>query len=127
MSITSIPLSKLTHSPSNVRKIGAKSVDDLAASIEANGLLQNLTVIEGAKGKFAVIAGGRRLTALQKLAKEQKIAKDFPVPCSIRSADAHTGPCRPGDSTFRSQTDGSGRSRSRPWRTRSSRRPRSRC
>ncbi|UEM08007.1 ParB N-terminal domain-containing protein (plasmid) [Skermanella rosea] len=87
MTISTIPLSKLIHSPRNVRKIGGQSIDDLAASIEANGLLQNLTVVEGAKGKYEVVAGGRRLTALQKLAKEKKIAKDFPVPCLIRSAE----------------------------------------
>jgi ParB family transcriptional regulator, chromosome partitioning protein len=49
-----------------VRKNGGESVDDLAASILAHGLLQNLTVVEQSDtrgkhtGKYAVITGGRR-------------------------------------------------------------------
>ena len=37
------------------------------------------------------------------------------------------GRCRPADGTYRRRTDGSGRWRSPPWRTRSSSGPRSRC
>ncbi|MGE4048617.1 MAG: ParB/RepB/Spo0J family partition protein [Acetobacteraceae bacterium] len=87
MSITSIPLNQLIACQANVRKTGGTSIDDLAASIAANGLLQNLTVIEGEKGKYGVVAGGRRFKALKKLAKEKTIAKDFPVPCLIRTAN----------------------------------------
>jgi ParB family chromosome partitioning protein len=86
MTITTIPLNKLVPSSSNVRKTGGQSIDDLAASISANGLLQNLTVIEAAKGKYEVIAGGRRLAALQRLATLGALGKDHPVPCAIRDA-----------------------------------------
>ena len=44
--IISVPLNKLIRSERNVRKNGGESVDDLAASILAHGLLQNLTVVE---------------------------------------------------------------------------------
>ena len=42
--ILRIPVNKLIRSACNVRKTGGESIDDLAASILAHGLLQNLTV-----------------------------------------------------------------------------------
>jgi ParB family chromosome partitioning protein len=84
-----IPLDHLALSPKNVRKTDADSVDDLLASIPVHGLIQSLAVEAGAKkGKFLVIAGGRRLKALQILAKEKIIAKDFPVPCRLVTSEA---------------------------------------
>lgn len=81
-----IPLNKLVRSVCNVRKTGGESIDDLAASVIAHGLLHNLTVTAQIKnkkptGKFEVVAGGRRLAAFQKLAKQNKIPKTFGVPC----------------------------------------------
>ena len=64
-------------------------MDDLAASILAHGLLQNLTVVEQSDtrskhtGKYAVTAGGRRFAALTKLAKERAIPKTFGIPCRV--------------------------------------------
>ena len=84
---TTIPLSKLVHSSQNVRKTGGQSIDDLAASIFAHGLLQNLTVTKGKGGKHEVVAGGRRHRALQKLAKEKKIDADYPVPVNVVDAN----------------------------------------
>lgn len=90
-----VPLNKLVRSSLNVRKTGAESIEDLAASIAVHGLLQNLTVtkkLTPTKGKgkakdgahtYEVIAGGRRLAALQSLAKQKKIAKDYAVPCKV--------------------------------------------
>ena len=72
-----------------MRKNGGESVDDLAASILAHGLLQNLTVVEQSDtrgkhtGKYAVIAGGRRFAALTKLAKDRAIPKTFGIPCRV--------------------------------------------
>ena len=94
--LISIPLHKLVRSSANVRKIGADSIDDLAASIAVHGLLQNLTVTKKAvtgktKSKadiYEVVAGGRRLAALQCLAKLQKIAGDYPVPCKVVTGSA---------------------------------------
>jgi ParB family transcriptional regulator, chromosome partitioning protein len=91
--ILRIPLNKLVRSACNVRKTGGESIDDLAASILAHGLLHNLTVTAQSKhdkstGKFEVVAGARRLAALQKLAKQNKIPKTFAVPCLPLAAAA---------------------------------------
>jgi ParB family chromosome partitioning protein len=77
-----IPLTQLVFSPLNVRKTGAKDgIPALAASIKAHGLLQNLQVRPAAEDRFEVVAGSRRLAALQWLAKHQDIPADYPVPC----------------------------------------------
>jgi ParB family transcriptional regulator, chromosome partitioning protein len=82
MTMQTIPLNQLVFSPANVRKTGAKDgIDGLAASIAAHGLLQNLSVRPGDGGQYEVVAGGRRLAALRLLAKQKKIAADYPVPC----------------------------------------------
>ena len=80
--ISSIPLNKLVASKDNVRKTaGADSaLHELASSIAAHGLLQSLVVRKSNKGKFAVVAGGRRLSALRLLADDGKIEADFAVP-----------------------------------------------
>lgn len=94
MTLSLIPLNNLLRSKRNARRTKAGGIDDLAASILAHGLLQNLLVLPidppwteaGANvgtARFEVIAGGRRLLALKKLAREKKIAKDHPVPCDI--------------------------------------------
>jgi ParB-like nuclease domain len=83
MTTQTIALSQLVPSPDNVRKTKT-GIEGLAANIEALGLLQNLQV-RPANGKgFEVVAGGRRLAALQLLAKRKKIAPDHPVMCEIR-------------------------------------------
>src|ERR1035438_7869066 len=78
---TSIPLNKLTAWDGNVRKTAGAdtALAELAASIAAHGLLQSLVVRNGKKGKFAVVAGGRRLAALLQLAEAGKIANDHAV------------------------------------------------
>ena len=87
---TSIPLSKLTAWNGNVRKTAGAdtALAELAASIAAHGLLQSLVVRNGKKGKFAVVAGGRRLQALQSLVESGKIASDYAVPCQLVADDA---------------------------------------
>jgi ParB family chromosome partitioning protein len=91
MTIKSIPLSQLVPSPANVRKTNAtRGVEELAASIEAHGLLQNLQVRKGGNGKYEVVAGGRLLDALRFLAKRKKVAADFPVPCAVRDGNDAT-------------------------------------
>lgn len=84
MSMQMIPLNQLVASPANVRKTDAKAdVEALAASIAAHGLLQNLSVQQGAENKFEVVAGARRHAALKLLAKAGTIARDYPVACSL--------------------------------------------
>ena len=85
--IINIPLNQLTAWKGNVRKTPLKGfVDELAASIKAHGLQQNLIVMKDGK-KFSVIAGGQRLKALQQLAKTGDIEAGHPVPCMV-TADA---------------------------------------
>jgi ParB family chromosome partitioning protein len=83
-SIQFIPLNQLIPSPRNVRRMDRKAdIDSLAASISARGLLQNLCVVPSADGKYEVDAGGRRLAALKKLARDKTIPKNFAVPCHV--------------------------------------------
>ncbi|HEY2396488.1 MAG TPA: ParB/Srx family N-terminal domain-containing protein [Rudaea sp.] len=88
-----IALNQLHPSPLNVRETGGQKIEDLAASIAAEGLIHNLTVIpvEGKKPCFEVIAGGRRLRALQQLVKQKVIPADHPIACRIVEADRGTG------------------------------------
>lgn len=78
-----IPLNKLTAWEGNVRKTQNKGdIAELAANIKAIGLIQNLAVIADGK-KFAVIAGNRRLAALQQLVKSGDIKDSHPVSCKV--------------------------------------------
>jgi ParB family transcriptional regulator, chromosome partitioning protein len=89
--IVNIPLSKLAVSALNVRKTGGLTIEDLATSIEAHGLIHNLVVTKAPKGdKHQVIAGARRFAALTKLAKEKRIPKSFGVPCRIIDGEGST-------------------------------------
>lgn len=84
-----IPLSKLIASKKNVRrKRAAMTIPELAASIEAHGLLQNLTVRKARKGnKYEVVAGSRRFAALTLLAAQGRIDKSALIPCNLLSGD----------------------------------------
>lgn len=91
---TTIALNKLVAWQGNVRKTNAdEGIEELAASIAAHGLLQSLVVRpagKGAKrGKYAVVAGQRRLLALQSLAKAKAIAADTEIPCVIAAGDLY--------------------------------------
>ena len=88
--ILDIPLSQLELSPGNVRKTPAddSAFTELKASIAAHGLLENLiarAMEPGPDGaaRYAVIAGGRRLAAMQALAAEGVLDEDHPVPCRM--------------------------------------------
>lgn len=86
--ITMIALSKLVPGRRNVRKTKpAMSIPELAASIHAHGLLQNLVVAETENGRYSVEAGGRRLKALRKLAKAKAIPGNMPIPCAIKTLE----------------------------------------
>ena len=86
--IINIPLNQLTAWKGNVRKIQNKGfIDELAASIKAHGLQQNLIVMKDGK-HFAVIAGGQRLKALQQLAKDGDIKAAHPVPCKVTAGES---------------------------------------
>lgn len=88
MQIQTIPLAQLKHSKLNVRRTGGKSVDELAASIRAIGLQQNLGVVQAGKG-YEVVFGGRRLRAIQALAKAGELPESLAegIPCTVLSAE----------------------------------------
>ena len=102
--IREIPLSRLVLAPENKRKTPPDPRDDaqLKALIAAVGLLENLIVRTDpgsnpgeapdavAVERYAVVAGGRRLKALQELAAEGALDADHPVPCQIRSGEVET-------------------------------------
>lgn len=83
-----IPLTKLVESEDNVRRANRKGgVSELASSIRSHGLLQSLVVRDTGKGKYAVIAGGRRLRALRLLARAGDIEKNASIPCRVMAGD----------------------------------------
>ena len=96
--IRSIPLHRLEPSPANVRRTeaGKSAFAELKASIAAHGLLENLVArdvgpAEDLGERFAVIAGARRLAALNELASEGVIEANHPVPCRIVANGAADG------------------------------------
>jgi len=85
MTIQTIPLNKLTVADGNNprRSMDAAALDGLAASIKADGLLQNLVVRKDGR-KFRIVSGERRYRALSLLAERGDIGKDHPVPVEVR-------------------------------------------
>ena len=87
--LMTIPLCQLKRSKTNVRKTEPLAdIEQMALSIEANGLLENLIVRPaetsgGDEDSYEVVAGGRRLAALKLLAKRKKIARDHAIPCLV--------------------------------------------
>lgn len=90
--LQTIPLSKLKADKTiNVRKTGGQKIEDLAASIRGNGLLQNLGVVPSGTG-YSVVYGGRRLRALKLLAKEGALPETLAagIPCQVLAdTEAH--------------------------------------
>lgn len=83
-----IPLKHLAKSGKyNVRKTHPDlHVGELVASIAAHGLLENLLVVR-VDDRYEVIAGGRRLAALQQLRADGRLPDDHAVPCEIVPPD----------------------------------------
>lgn len=93
--IQTMKLSKLRLSPINVRRLPEEKlqIPQMAADIEARGVLQNLLVTPAKKprGTFEVFDGGRRLRALQRLAEAGTIkADEYDVPVMVLQADEAT-------------------------------------
>jgi ParB family chromosome partitioning protein len=78
-SITHIPVERIAPSPRNPRQT-LEHLDELAESIQVYGLLQPIVVREFGDGRFEVVAGHRRLAAVQSLGWSV-------VPAIVRSAD----------------------------------------
>lgn len=84
-----VALSQLAPTPLNVRKKTPDPVklQELADSIKAVGVLQNLIVCQLPDGLLGVAAGGRRLRALNMLLNAQAITGDYAVPVKIVSEE----------------------------------------
>jgi ParB family chromosome partitioning protein len=78
-SIMPIPIERIAPSPRNPRR-NLEHLDELAESIQAYGLLQPIVVRERGDGCFEVVAGHRRLAAIQSLGWSA-------VPAIVRAAD----------------------------------------
>lgn len=88
MNMLQIEVNKLVLSPQNARQGGnAAPCEELKASIRSHGLMQNLVVTKGKRGIYQVIAGGRRLAALQALQREGHLPADYAAPCRLAEAD----------------------------------------
>ena len=85
-----VKLSELVPSPYNVRRHAHGGIDELAALIDAQGLLHPLTVHEHVAGRdrsrkpvLAVSAGERRRRALLLLQRQGKLPADHEVACRL--------------------------------------------
>ncbi|RZI40386.1 chromosome partitioning protein ParB [Herbaspirillum sp. HC18] len=92
--VRNFPLSQLVHSPLNVRtrKRSPESLEELAALIYSQSILQNLIgYLEKRKGKetgkIAIAAGGGRLDACNLLHARGQIDADYPVPVKLVSEE----------------------------------------
>lgn len=87
-----VPFNKLVLSQDyQARPAGSTpklSVAELATSIKASGVLQNLIVVKGPRGMFEVCAGGRRLEGLSLLVTSGDIPENYPVPVLVVPADS---------------------------------------
>lgn len=88
---TLVPFNKLVLSETYQARAGGStpkmSIAELAASIKENGVLQNLIVVQGPRGRYEVCAGGRRLESLGLLVSNNDVAENYPVPVLIVPAD----------------------------------------
>lgn len=89
-----IKVEDLVPSPYNVRRYSAGQVEELAALIASQGLLQNLIVTEQVVGrgkrqetKFGVVAGERRRRALVLLQQRRQLLAGHEVLCELVSAE----------------------------------------
>lgn len=71
--ISLIPVEQLMHHPDNPR-FDLGDLEELTASIRANGVLQNLTVVKVDEDTYNVVIGNRRMEA----AKQAGLT-EFPV------------------------------------------------
>ena len=91
---TLVALNSLSLHPANVRGVDSyseTSVQGLAANIRAVGLLQPLLVQKLDTGGHGVLAGGRRLAALNLLAGDRKVrgfTGKTQIPCQVVPEDA---------------------------------------
>ncbi len=94
--LVNVPLAQLKLSRYNVRRTAGGDISQLAASIRAEGLINQLTVARippdetQPAERYEVIAGGRRLAALQSLRDAGHLQPDHLVPVNIVDASIAT-------------------------------------
>lgn len=89
--IVHIPLDQLSLSAMNVRKTQSTDAqEEMKASLFHHGLQQNLVVVAQSEDAYEVIAGGRRLVAMQAIAAAGEIVpnigEDWRIPCQVIDA-----------------------------------------
>jgi ParB family transcriptional regulator, chromosome partitioning protein len=85
--VETVQISSISVEPSTNPRRRLRDIDELAASIRDHGLLQPLLVRRDKSGVYTLIAGHRRLAALQKLAEESASDAWSQVPVVIREED----------------------------------------
>jgi ParB family chromosome partitioning protein len=85
MTVQTVALSSLQPGRGNPRK-GRSELEGLAASIRADGLLQNLVVkpVKGKNEHYRIVSGERRYRALKLLEQRGEVDGDYAVPVEIR-------------------------------------------
>ncbi len=86
MTTTTVAVSKLVHSPRNVRQPSedADTADLEATILSPIGLISPPVAHPMPRGRFGVMAGGRRLLALQRLIKRGDLPKDHAIDIIVR-------------------------------------------
>lgn len=88
MTIEITTFDRLVPPAANPRRAMDKAaIEGLAASILADGILQNLVVRRRKGNRFEIISGERRYRALALLDERGDLAEDFPVPVEIRKVN----------------------------------------
>lgn len=80
-----VPLDKIKVQKHNVRRHGLDvGIEDLAASIKANGLIQPIAAyLDSSKGTYFILAGQRRFNAYHKLNEDNPGEGYDKIPCLV--------------------------------------------
>ena len=85
MQIMELALSEIVMGKSNVRVQGtSENIDELAHAIRTHGLLEPIVVFKNKTGKYEVLAGQRRVTAVKSLGHDK-------IWCVVRTAPVEDG------------------------------------
>ena len=88
MKITNVPRGKIEKNPNN--KYSISGIPSLAESIKQYGLVQPLHVAPEEGGKYLLLGGERRLTAIDLLIKDpaaEEWTEDTLIPCIVKGID----------------------------------------
>ncbi len=83
MDIVNINIDDLQISSINVRKNLINDIEELALSIDRNGLINPITIKNKSNGKYEIIAGQRRYLAMKSLNKHT-------IPCNLINIDENS-------------------------------------